>query len=381
MKHYASFFVLIWGAAFANDTVDAVKRQNTLLTSPDSLVGIYKQDLVNAVFFVNHMVADSLLYNKLVERSVTHTMHEVFKDIDGLIDVLEQTKRSEDRFDERMAFAAFHGERYMSVKKKRRVLFNPLGRYLVQHHGVKTALNGKTLKVLALRWGWDRASSIAEQALVVPSPSWLSRFLAVGSDELQKAHSQAFVYQGEELMPVEYAPYSATTFVKGLGFLVSPFMAFRSSLRTGYASFKVSQLSFFNRALGTKLPGWLFTQGIITALECVELIGAVSFFNKINTMKWVHFAVDRRYELLRLLYAYRHVVEDPTGHEEHVILIRDEIRDFIKKGYLRKKWLPSVWWTSQYKSSQSLGSGFWYATLAILCLKGANLLCSKIQHQ
>ena len=48
--------MLLSGAAHATDLVDAVKRQNTLFTS-----------------------ADSLLYNEFVERSVTHTMHEVFQ--------------------------------------------------------------------------------------------------------------------------------------------------------------------------------------------------------------------------------------------------------------------------------------------------------------
>ncbi len=359
--------------------ITTIKQQNTLLTSEGYSVGVYKQDLVNAAFFMSYIAADTLLYNKLLERTVSHTMQAIMQDIDGLIAVLERTKRSEDRFEERMAFAVYQGEDHMSVDKKKRVLFTPLRRYLNTHHAMDSVFDSKTLYALKLRWLFDRISCLVEQGLVVPPPSKLELVLGISSDpELRQVHESAYVYKKGELVPTKEAPYSATTMVKALGFMVRPFMALRAGLRTGHTSFNMSKLSFYNRWFGTGLPEWLFSQSVRTLLEFVELAGAVSFFNEANRFHWIRFVVPRRYELLRLLYAYRSVVEDPMGQEAYVHLIRDEIKDFVQRGYTRSSGLSGAtlrqWWSSQGRSTRKMGWWFRYATLAILGLKSAHYI-------
>ena len=363
------------------ELIAAIKRQNTLLTSSEASIGLYKKDLINAAFFASYLYADSLLYKQLVAGTVDKTMRAIIEDIDGLIAVLERTKASEDRFEERMAFAAYQGESSMSKGRKKRVMFNPLRRYLNTHHNVDSVMNREVLSALALRWGWDRLSCWAEQAMVVRSPSLIGKL--VDSEE-GSAHDNAYVYEGDNLVTAQYAPYSATTAVKAVAFIMSPFTVLRASLRTGHTSYRVGKLAFYNRILGTGLSEKLFSQGVRTLLECIELGGAVSFFNEANRYHWIGFVVERRYKLLRLLYAYRYVLEDPTGEEAHVKLIEDEIRDFVERGYTRTSWLPGValrqWWSSQGRSSANMGGWLRYATLAILGLKSAHWIYNMIEQ-
>ena len=356
--------------------ISAIKNQNTLLTPAESPVGIYKQDLVNAGFLASYMIADSLLYKKLIARTIESTMNAIMKDIDGLISILETTKASEDRFEERMAFAAYQGENTLSEKRKKRTIFNPLRRYLNTQHVAGSVMDRKVLSALGFRWVWDRFFSLIEQELVVAPPSALEQSLGIGDRALMHAHTKAYVSRGDALVPLEHAPYSATTGVKALAFLMSPFMALRASLRTGHTSYRFSRLAYINKMVGAGLSEKLFSQGVKTALEFIELGGAVSFFDEANRYQWMGFVVDRRYELLRLLYAYRFVLENPTGEEAHVVLIEDEIREFVMTGYTRTGSLPGAalrqWWSSQGLSSGSVGSWLRYATVAILGIKSAH---------
>ena len=377
MKAYYFFVVMVGALGANNDLIDRIKHQNILYTSPDYSVGLYKQDLVNAGFFANYIMADSLLYKKLMAGTVDKTMRAIIKDLDGLIAVLERTKNSEDRFEERMAFTAYQGDTSLSKGRRRYALFNPLRRYLNRVHNVDSVMNSRVLYALALRWGWDRVSGWLEKELVVPPLSVAEQFIGLSNDvALREAHVNAYVYEGDDLVRTHYAPYSATTLVKGVAFVASPFMALRASLRSGRTSYRVGRLAFVSRMLGAGLPEKLFSQGVKTLLELVELGGSVSFFNEANRYHWIRFVVQRRYELLRLLYAYRYVLEDPTGEEAHVTLIKQEIYDFVKRGYTRTSWLPGVtlrqWWSSQGRSSRTVGSWLRYATLAIMGIKSAH---------
>ncbi len=358
--------------------IDRIKKQNTLLTSDEYPIGVYNQDLVNAGFFMSYLVADTMLYKVLRDRTADATMKAIVRDLDGLIAVLEHTKHAEDRFEERMAFAAYQGDTTMSVDKKRMVLFNPLRRYLNVHHRVDSLFSKKTLSALGLRWLYDRLTSLVEKEFVVRAPSVLDQLVGSLDQDVQYAHTHAFTVGDGERTALERAPFSATTGVKLLGFFVSPLVTFRASMRSGALSYGVWRLSVLNRLLGTGLPEGLFSQTVESVVEALELAGAVSFFNDLMRYHWIRFVVKRRYELLRLLYAYRYVLEDPTGQEHHVHLIEDEIRDFVTKGFSRNTLLPGAslqeWWSSQGKSTGHLTVLLRYATLALLGLKSAHWL-------
>ncbi len=179
MKAY-SFFVIMVGTLGAN--IDRIKHQNILYTSPDYSVGLYKQDLVNAGFFASYIMADSLLHKKLMAGTVDKTMRAIIKDLDGLIAVLERTKNSEDRFEERMAFTAYQGDTSLGKGRRRYALFNPLRRYLNRVHKVDSVMNSRVLYALALSWGWDRVSGWLEKELVVPPPSVADQFIGLSND-------------------------------------------------------------------------------------------------------------------------------------------------------------------------------------------------------
>jgi hypothetical protein len=357
-------------------TIATIKWQNTLLTRPEYPVGIYKNDLVNAGFLVSFIAADMLLYNELKKWLIDTTMRELIDDLDGLIATLERTQASERRFEERMALAV--NDTSLSIEAKKSILANPLRRYL-SRHSLDHLRSKKILSALGFRLLWDRLSCWLEREMVIPPPSLVTQLLGLETDnELRLAHERAYLC---DKLAVS-TPYSATTAVKTMVFLVSPFMALRANFRTGNTSFGLSNLGLFNRFLGTGLPEWLFSQGAQSVLELIELAGAVSFFVQSNRYHWITYAVEHRSEFLGLLYTYRQILEDPAVEEAQVKRSEQEIRIFIKKGYTRTSILPGVsvrhWWSSQEQSELNLSDWLGYATLAILALKSADLLGTMV---
>lgn len=360
--------------------LDQVKWQHTLWTSPEYPVGVYTADIIKAGFFVSFITADVVLYNQLVKRAVNNTMHMISHDLDGLIGVLEKVKASEARFEERMAFAVYQGETTISATKKKQLICNPLRRYLDTHHRLAVLFDRNTIMALGARWCWDRASCWMEQRMLVQPPSLIERLVGSSKDEeFLQTYEQAYV-QGEVAATT---PYSSSTTVKGATFFLSPFLALRANLRSGNTSFGIQKLGLYNSFLKTGLPVWLFSQGVQTLVELIELAGAVSIFDRSTRYHWIRYVVAHRAELLRLLYAYRAVQENPIAEEAHVQLIKQELYQFVEAGYARQSLLPGAslrsWWGAQNQSNYAMNEWLRYATLALLALKSAYWLGSSIE--
>lgn len=386
MKKY--LVVLLVASCFGSrqeSTIAALKKQNILWTSQDGPVGLYNQDISNGLFLGAFIAADMVLYNKLMKLTINKTMQAITKDLDHFISVLENTQASEERFEERMAFAAYQGDTTMSVSKKKQLIYTKLRRYVLDHHTLGSVLQRQILSALAMRWGWDRVTSWLESELMVPAPSLLVRALGLTwQPEVLKTFETAYQYEGDQVVPLKRAPMSLTMAYQLGAFLVSPFMTMRASMRMGQTSFSLDRMGWVNRLLGTGLSEKLFSQGVKTLLEGIELAGAVSFFEQRNKITWTKYVVEHHTELLRLLTAYRNVLEDPRGKEAHVHLMYQELKDFVEEGYRSTSTISGAslrdWWSSQYQSTNNVGSWLRNATLALFVVKSAYWLYDSIRE-
>lgn len=386
------------------DELDWIKWQNTLLTSPNSSVGLYKRDFIESGLLAADIYADVQLYNALTKRRIEHIMVALLDDTDGMIDVLKQVIDSAARYEERMSNMSTFAQMFANHVRSRNILLNPLRRYLDEHHVLIKGINPFnriTLVPLLARWGWEKASSWIENKLIA-KPAWQKQGsvtdMLTQSQFFPKFEAHRSAYQSNpegDLYEVSRDldnPVGVTTGLIGLTSLITlnPFRGLRKYVaRYGYEDASLQRLlgniSWVNRFGGLGIPNFLFTKTAKLGLEVLGIGFSAKCYDAINNTRWKNFVIQHREKLLRKLLAYRRALAHASSGEDKVMKAKQSLRKLVEEGHNSSGWIPgtalSEWWATREEGKKSIQNALYYGAAALVSLKLGHWWLTRNQEQ
>lgn len=373
----------------AQKEIDALKWQNTLLTDPKNPIGLYKADFIKTGLLAAEIVADVKLYRELTRRRIEHIVTSMLSDVDMFIALLKRVNESEMRYEERMASMSTFAQMFTDQARGRDILLNPLRRYLVENHSLVKGympFNRETIVPLAGRWLLEKGFDWVENQLLVPSvfsdasmKTYRGSFKKMMNLRLQEnLDARRLAFQPNQAgslvaLKPEDTPFSVTTGLKALLFLVNPAKSLQKLMYTDTSNPWIGRLWFANKVAGLGLPEFLFSDPVRLGLEIMGIGYSAKFYDGINTNKWGTYVLQNRDELLRILYGYRRALDNAAGSEVAIAEGKQAIREFVEKGHESTSWLPgsslSEWWTVRDEGRNHVHRWLAYGTVTLLALK------------
>ncbi len=372
-----------------------IKWQNTLLTSPENRVALYKKDFIEVGLLAADIAADVKLYRMLTNRRIDHVFDSLVHDFDGCIAMLKRTKDSENRYDMRMEDMSDFAQMFTDTTRGRDVLLNPLRRYITDNHALLKGylpFNKKTFIPLLARWGWEKVSEFLESKLLVSATSAVEE----GFENLQdfclnpldgagklgataeKLGAHATAYESNELgylRPIDSGspPVSVTLGLYGLLSLVNPGKGIPRVLRKlslGSIGALNDKFNITGEFFGYGAPKFLFSKTMQLGFEIVSIGLSAQFYDATNSEKWTRFVLLNREELLTKLCAYKCALDRASDGEDALVEAREGLREFVERGHAISSWQGlSNWWNVRATGKHYIKSRLFWGGLAIVGMR------------
>ncbi len=373
----------------AQKEIDEIKWQNTLLTDPTNLVGLYKGDFVQSGLLVADILADVKLYNVLTRRRIEHIINSILSDIDIFIALLKKVNESESRYEERMEGMSEFAQMFIDQVRGRSILLNPLRRYLVDNHSLMRGympFTRETIAPLMARWAAERATDWMQGKLLVPSVfSDINRLTAIdvmkkitNARILENFDARRSAFQPNKAgylvaLKPEEAPFSVTAGLKSLLFLINPIKAIQKLTYSDTSNPWIWRAWFANKVGGFGLPEFIFSDPVKHLCEVAGIVKAAKRFDAINSSRWGTYVLQNRDDLNHLLLNYRHALDNASSGDTVIAQAAQAIREFVEKGHESSSWIPgtelSAWWMVRDEGRNDVHSFLRNGIAALLVLR------------
>ncbi len=319
---------------------DAVRSDNTLLTSPNSYFGVYKRDIKEVGLFALDAGADYLVHTSFLSKRIDGIIEALIQDREELLHILQVTADTLVEWHAAYERLPPSLKGFIGVGEIRQLYNGPIVNYIAKNHSfmAKHGWDSATLFVLFGRWLMYKASDYLKAGLLPVAYS---------------SSSGAYMKNEKgELVPLLRSPVAVVP--RALGLIKRWYDPFADLARI--TPYSVDLIGSLCTSLSVPAPGLLYSDVVRYGLEWTGLYLGAKAFDETYTAQWTAYALKKRERLKELLLRYDAAVK--AGVTDDVKLAKDALRKFVLKGHRTRSVLVAGtlgrWWQAVRQGGMKL---------------------------